>query len=601
MASSAETTGPRELGNGDYTVGWICALPEEYVAARAFLDEQHKPAENTQHEYTLGRLGGHNIVIGVLPDGEYGTASASSIASNMLHAFPNITIGLMVGIAGGAPAPARKRDIRLGDVVVSVPRGGSSGVFQYDFGKTIQEQAFQGTRVLNQPPAILREAVSGIRADHEMSGHGIQEAIATALQKADVVHPVQDGAACESACSSDSANLVSRPERDEDEENPVIHYGVIATANQLMKDAYIRDKLAHEKDVLCFEMEAGGLMNHFPCLVIRGICDYSDSHKNKKWQGYAAMTAAAYAKELLQRISPGKVASEKKLREIVDGIQSVSLNTLKIVECLREDDYTGKIRKWLSPPDPSTNFNLAKKLHQPGTGKWFLESDAYGLWKIKRSSFLWCYGIPGCGKTILSSTVIQNLTQHDETSVNSLYFFFDFTDETKRSAENALRSLMIRLYRQQKCAQDPLDALYTSCSSGSQQPSVALLKKTFRLMVQKCESLWIVLDALDECLNRHDRHDDGLMPWVRDLHEMENIHLLVTSRPEQDIQSMIKTWATPKEIIPLESELVAADIAAYVETQVQRMRRWQSDPTIREAIKSTLIKKAKGMFRWVAC
>ncbi|OJJ79090.1 uncharacterized protein ASPGLDRAFT_1070745 [Aspergillus glaucus CBS 516.65] len=83
------------------------------------------------------------------------------------------------------------------------------------------------------------------------------------------------------------------------EDNPAIHYDLIASANQLMKDASIRDRLAAEKDVLCFEMEAAGLMNHFPCLVICGICDYSDSHKNKDWQGYAAMTAAAYARDLL--------------------------------------------------------------------------------------------------------------------------------------------------------------------------------------------------------------------------------------------------------------------------------------------------------------
>lgn len=84
-----------------------------------------------------------------------------------------------------------------------------------------------------------------------------------------------------------------------------------------MKDASIRDRLAAEKDVLCFEMEAAGLINHFPCLVIRGICDYADSHKNKDWQGYAAMTAAAYAKDLLHRIAPNRVETEKRISELL--------------------------------------------------------------------------------------------------------------------------------------------------------------------------------------------------------------------------------------------------------------------------------------------
>ena len=86
-----------------------------------------------------------------------------------------------------------------------------------------------------------------------------------------------------------------------------------------MKDASVRDRLAAEKDVLCFEMEAAGLMNHFPCLVIRGICDYSDSHKNKEWQGYAAMAAAAYAKDLLCRIPPNRIDAEKKIVDILSG------------------------------------------------------------------------------------------------------------------------------------------------------------------------------------------------------------------------------------------------------------------------------------------
>jgi len=118
------------------------------------------------------------------------------------------------------------------------------------------------------------------------------------LYRLDVVHPQDREDGCEEVCGKQTTDLVQRREREQDEDNPAIHYGVIAAANQLMKDATIRDTIATEKGVMCFEMEAAGLMNHFPCLVVRGICDCSDSHKNKEWQGYAAMTAAAYAKDL---------------------------------------------------------------------------------------------------------------------------------------------------------------------------------------------------------------------------------------------------------------------------------------------------------------
>jgi nucleoside phosphorylase len=81
--------------------------------------------------------------------------------------------------------------------------------------------------------------------------------------------------------------------------DPQIHYGNIASGNEVMKDGMTRDRIAKDEGVICFEMEAAGLMDSFPCLVIRGICDYADSHKNKRWQPYAAATAAAYAKEIL--------------------------------------------------------------------------------------------------------------------------------------------------------------------------------------------------------------------------------------------------------------------------------------------------------------
>src|SRR3954462_135148 len=157
----------------DYTVGWICAISTEYVAAQAFLDEKHERPEyvspNDNNDYTLGTVGKHNIVIAVLPDGEYGISSAASVARDLLHGYPNVRIGVMVGIGGGAP-----NDIRLGDIVVSAPRNNNGGVFQYDFGKTIQDQSFQPTGVLNQPPIVLRTGMSGLKAEYEAEGHRLE-------------------------------------------------------------------------------------------------------------------------------------------------------------------------------------------------------------------------------------------------------------------------------------------------------------------------------------------------------------------------------------------------------------------------------------------
>ncbi|KAL0929340.1 uncharacterized protein CTRU02_215696 [Colletotrichum truncatum] len=350
-----------------YTVGWICALPIEFNAAKAFLDERHEDspppvARHDNNSYALGRIGNHNVVIAVLPDGEYGTTSAAVVARGMLHSFPNVRIGLMVGIGGGAPSS--KHDVRLGDIVVSSCKGGKGGVFQYDFGKVNQnrEVSFEHMDFLDQPPTALRTAVNALKSQYEMKGYQLNTKIETALAKwprlrkkyarppldsdrlyrSNVLRPTSsDG--CDSVCSKDLADLVYRHERDDDDGNPAIHYGLIASSNQLMKNAIIRDKLAAEKGVLCFEMEAAGLMNHFPCLVIRGICDYSDSHKNKQWQGFAAMTAAAYATDILHQVPPTRVEAERRISDVqeVFGENNLALDQkapdlkLKTAEWLR--------------------------------------------------------------------------------------------------------------------------------------------------------------------------------------------------------------------------------------------------------------------------
>ncbi|KEY72933.1 hypothetical protein S7711_10212 [Stachybotrys chartarum IBT 7711] len=323
-----------------YTVGWISAITIESVAAQQFLDERHDPpdyvAQRDNNVYVLGRIGRHYVVMAALPDGEYGITTAATVARDMLHSFPNIRFGLMVGIGGGAPT--KKSDVRLGDIVVSSRHGDKGGVFQYDYGKTIQDQAFQYTQFLEQPPTLLRSAVSALKALHEAEGHEIDRRINDILagkprlrkkysrppSECDqlFLSNVQHREVCGDECVDSPEHFELRLDRSEEDDNPAIHYGLIASANQLMKDAKLRDQLAEKEGVLCFEMEAAGLVNHFPCLVIRGICDYSDSHKNKIWQGYAAMVAAAYAKDLLLQIPPNKVEHEKRIVDAIDGLQN---------------------------------------------------------------------------------------------------------------------------------------------------------------------------------------------------------------------------------------------------------------------------------------
>jgi nucleoside phosphorylase len=317
----------RRLRIQDYTVGWVCALPIELAAATKMLDEEHQglPQDsNDTNLYTLGRISEHNVVLACLPAGKIGISSAAAVAIQMKAKFVSIRFGLMVGIGGGVPSD--ESDIRLGDVVVSQPHMQHGGVVQYDFGKT-GPSGFAQTGSLNMPPTVLLTALAKIRANHYIGRNSLSTYMSAisnlphfALPRAghdilfEPAYKHVGGLTCD-RCSRDK--LVGRTAREDRE--IVIHYGTIASGNQVMKDGITRDRLSSELGgVLCFDMEAAGLMDSFPCVVIRGICDYADSHKNKRWQPYAAATAAAYAKELLSVIPSAEVAKTCTIDEAIE-------------------------------------------------------------------------------------------------------------------------------------------------------------------------------------------------------------------------------------------------------------------------------------------
>ena len=327
-----------------YEVGWIAALSIELAAARAVLDELHgEPLDFNQPStdkllYTWGSVGEHNVVIASLKAGQYGSVSAAVVATSMLSSFPEIKFGLLVGIGGGIPRMEEDgdTDIRLGDVVVSEPSGSTGGVIQYDFAKAVPGSKLKPNGSLNSPPETLLYALGGLKSQHEdgpseipnileqmksrhpymfkarpgSTGFGYQGEPHDRLFKAGYTH--QRGHDC---CNCSDSERVPREARMSTE--PVIHYGIIASGNTLVKDGAARAQLLdHIPDsCICFEMEAAGLMNNFPCLVVRGICDYADSHKNDRWQRYAAATAAAYAKEFLSYVPTRNLQQEPRALE----------------------------------------------------------------------------------------------------------------------------------------------------------------------------------------------------------------------------------------------------------------------------------------------
>ena len=235
----------------DYTVGWVSALPVELAAAAELLDEEHEdiPQDpNDTNLYTLGRIGEHNIVIACLPAGQTGTTSAAEVAVQMKAKFISIRFGLMVGIGGGVPSD--KSDIRLGDVVVSQPYMQHGGVVQYDFGKTTPS-GFARTSFLNTPPTILLNALVKIQANKTRRRSDLLEYLSALNSVPEFVRDNAGsdilfestynhvgGPTCEN-CSIDK--LLERTKRGSLE--IMVHYGTIASGNQVIRDGVIRDRL----------------------------------------------------------------------------------------------------------------------------------------------------------------------------------------------------------------------------------------------------------------------------------------------------------------------------------------------------------------------
>jgi hypothetical protein len=249
-------------------------------------------------------------------------------------------------------------------------------VAQYDFGKTVQRGRFQRTGMLNKPPEVLLTALSNLQARHLMEGHRVEASLEEMVRKyppmsfkyarpavdvlyrADYEHP--EGQPTCASC--DSEQLLPRVPRPSGVSQLRIHYGLIASGDQVVKHGQMRDQLREELDVLCFEMEAAGLVDSLPCLVIRGISDYADSHKNDVWQGYAAAAAAAYAKELMHVI-PVAIIERKPVRAGVDNGEPF-VKTM----CIRIANESRYKRHALQNPTVAVSCQFQRRPVQPPEG-----------------------------------------------------------------------------------------------------------------------------------------------------------------------------------------------------------------------------------------
>lgn len=240
-------------------------------------------------------------------------------------------------------------------------------------------------------------------------------------------------------------------------------------------------------------------------------------------------------------------------------------------------------------------------MRQKGSGLWFIQGQQFQEWKNTQQSFLWLHGIPGCGKTVLCSSAIENVQTSQSDSTLVLYFYFDFSNSRKTSPEEMIRSLIDQLYHQRASSRKPLDELWGRCRP--RQPSSEELCSTFRKMLELVGGAYILLDALDEC---REELRPKLLLWLEKIRELP-INLLTTSRAEHDISSALRGSRHQGQVVDIRSSLVTEDIRAYIRWRVKPEKskespsiahgfeRWQRNTAVQDEIETKLMEKANGM------
>ncbi|KAF3067879.1 hypothetical protein CFAM422_008541 [Trichoderma lentiforme] len=346
-SASQAQAGGRPHSREDFQIAIICALPLEYDAVSLLLDkfwddddESYGRARGDMGSYTNGRMGQYDVVLAVLPN--MGTVAAAGAAASFRSSYPNLQLAFLVGICGGVPK-SDGNEIHLGDVIIS------KSAVQYDLGKRYHEAFVIKDTVddtLGRPNKNIRSLVASFETEHIRDQlqqkaclylKDLQSAAAKKRRPQNYQYPGinndklfksshihkhrgkqppckvcdnQTDAFCEQA-AKESCNKIGCDETQLEERtdlemrgstgDPEIFVGRIASGNSVMKSGEHRDKIAKEQKVIALEMEGAGVWDEIPCIIVKGVCDYADSHKNDLWQRYAAATAASVMKAVLGR------------------------------------------------------------------------------------------------------------------------------------------------------------------------------------------------------------------------------------------------------------------------------------------------------------
>ncbi|KAG9661092.1 purine and uridine phosphorylase, partial [Aureobasidium melanogenum] len=660
----------------DFEIAIICALPLEAAAVLDLFDQrydkdgsQYGKQEGDTNTYSTGRIGRHDIVLAHMPD--MGKSSAASVASGLRLSFRGIRLALVVGICGAAPLD---RPLILGDVIIS------NSVVEFDFGRQYPDRFERKSGLkdtLGRPNTEIRGLLSKfeiplIREDLEetilQNLVRLQEKRHTARYPGtehDRLFPAayrhihrQDTSSQDCLCFSSQSNsdsscsealesscdtlgcivdVLGSPSRQirfaSGAPTPFVHIGTIGSASTVMKSGEHRDSIARKNNIIAFEMEGAGVWDNLPCIVIKGICDYADSHKNKLWQDYAAATAASAAKAFLDYWTPrqhnvvsGGSSRKRQLSYSSEDDFSASNGARRtphlgrqsaVISALPLTDHTSTGSR---PPSAYVNPDVRKirldalafeqldarhdtiKNAHAATCEWLLSKSEYLNWQSEdkvheHHGFLWIKGKPGAGKSTIMKFAYTNAKKNVGGSVVISYFFNARGESLEKSTIGMYRSLLFQLLSNVPRLQEVLD---TNEAANLQTVSTDLwttetLQLLFRRAIEKLEDQRLVcfVDALDECENNEDqvREMIGFFEALGECATTKNSRFFVcfSSRhyPHITIEKCV-------ELILEAQQGHSEDITKYINSRLKVGRSKRA-----EQIKSEMHANAQGVFLWV--
>ncbi|KKP03395.1 hypothetical protein THAR02_04477 [Trichoderma harzianum] len=640
----------RPSSRDEFEVALVCALPLEYNAISLLFDEfwdedgdRYGRAIGDLNTYTTGRFGNFDVVLVLLPN--TGNVSAASATASLRSSYSGLRLVILTGTCGGVPFSGMGDEILLGDVIIS------RTVIQYDYGRQYSDN-FK-TRdttedVLGRPNKDIRGLVSFLETElgrerlkkratvflkqiQDLPPKGNRRradiykypgACSDKLFEANYRHKHYlspqcscakcydcEDAVCEESRDSmcdrvgcDDQHIIKRRRLDtnraskqqdfgEESQTPSIFIGRFGSSGTVVKSGKHRDEIAKHYGVLAFETEAAGVWDELPCIIVKGVSNYADSHGSKHWQDFAAATAACVAKALVEQYPKTdktfRAQIEQQMKELMDNKESN-----KCLQDLRQTD----------PRDDKTRIQRSKGHLLKDSYRWILDHVDFKKWRYdSQHSLLWIKGDPGKGKTMLLCGIIDEMEESTTTQCLS-YFFCQATELQLNSATAVLRGLIYMIIIQRPALISHVRKKYDHSGKKLFEDgnNWEALSKTLLAILNdpSLTDVILIIDALDECV----KGSSHLLDFINQASCSSRAKWIVSSRNWPIIEESLEdVMHGVKLCLESNESLVSAAVQSFIRYKVQHLATKKSyDKNTQIEIEQHLMSNAHGTFLWVA-